>query len=144
MANRHIVMCRLSCRAGSRLRTFYKCLKNRQCKIVDIVMRDNITLGCMMFWVWLVSMVDHYLTIKLHREIMLHEKNPIGLLLLDADGGSVALFMTVKMIGLWLIFFITLGLYRRRKAYGLSAMLLLSLIQLALVVYFFKEPSIIP
>ncbi len=107
-------------------------------------MRDNITLGCMMFWVWLVSMVDHYLTIKLHREIMLHEKNPIGLLLLDADGGSVALFMTVKMIGLWLIFFITLGLYRRRKAYGLSAMLLLSLIQLALVVYFFKEPSIIP
>jgi hypothetical protein len=107
---------------------------------MERIMRDNITLGIMMFWVWGVSMWDHYLTIKLQHEIMLHEKNPLGLLLLGADGGSVALFMTVKMIGLWLIFFITLGLYRWRKPYGLSAMLLLSLIQLYLVLYFFNSP----
>lgn len=134
-------MCKVSRRAGSKLRTFYVCLKNRHCKIVDRVMRDNIALSIMMLWVWAVSMWDHYLTIKLQHEIMTHEKNPLGLLLLGADGGSVALFMTVKMIGLWLIFFITLGLYRWRKPYGLSAMLLLSLIQLYLVMYFFHTPG---
>ena len=84
-------------------------------------MRDNIALGIMMLWVWAVSMWDHYLTIKLQHEIMTHEKNPLGLLL---------------------IFFITLGLYRWKKPYGLSAMLLLSLIQLYLVMYFFHTPGI--
>ena len=133
-------MCRIIRRAGFQLRTFYGCLKNRQFNIVERLMRDNIALGTMMLWVWAVSMVDHYLTIKLQQQIMTHEKNPLGLLLLGADGGSVALFMTVKMIGLWLIFFITLGLYRWRKPYGLSAMLLLSLIQLYLVMYFFHAP----
>jgi hypothetical protein len=134
-------MCKISRRAGRKNRTFCSCLKNRQC-LIERIMRDNITLGIMMLWVWGVSMWDHYLTIKLQHEIMLHEKNPLGLLLLGADGGSVALFMTVKMIGLWLIFFITLGLYRWRKPYGLSAMLLLSLVQLYLVLYFFHTPPL--
>ena len=142
MAYRHLIMCTIFRRAGFRLRTFYCCLKNRQCKLIERVMRDNIALGIMMLWVWAVSMVDHYLTIKLQHSIMLHEKNPLGLLLLVADSGSVALFMTAKMIGLWLIFFITIGLYRWRKPYGLSAMLLLSLIQLYLVMYFFHSPPL--
>lgn len=132
-------MCKISRRAGRKIRTFCSCLKNRQC-LMERIMRDNIALGCMMLWVWAVSMVDHYLTIKLQQSIILHEKNPLGLLLIGADHGSVALFMTVKMMGLWLIFFITLGLYRWKKPYGLSAMLLLSLIQLYLVMYLFHSP----
>ena len=141
MGIEHLVLCNIFRRAGFQLRTFYGCLKNRQYNIVERLMRDNIALGCMMLWVWAVSMVDHYLTIKLQHSIILHEKNPLGLLLIVADGGSVALFMTLKMVGLWLIFFITIGLYRWRKVYGLFAMLLLSLIQLYLVMYFFHTPT---
>ena len=133
MGNRYLIMCRMSRRKDLGTRTLLH-------KVVEIIMRDNIALGCMMLWVWAVSMVDHYLTIKLQHSIILHEKNPLGLLLIVADGGSVALFMTLKMAGLWLIFFITIGLYRRRKVYGLFAMFLLSLIQLYLVMYFFHTP----
>ena len=87
-------------------------------------------------WVLLISMVDHYLTIKFQDTILGDEKNPIGLFLIHLDGGSVALFMTLKMIFLWLIYFILVKLYMINRVYSITALLVLSLIQLILFMYF--------
>jgi hypothetical protein len=91
-------------------------------------------------WVWAVSMLDHYWTIKLADTIQEEEKNPIGLWLLELDGGNPALFMTVKMICLWLIFVICLKLYIWRPLSCLISLSILALAQLLLVLYFLFGP----
>jgi hypothetical protein len=83
----------------------------------------------------MVSMLDHYLTIKLSETINHMEKNPLGKYLLEADSGSVALFMTVKMVGLWLICLVLIFLYKWRPKYAYISAFILSAIQLALVLY---------
>ena len=93
-------------------------------------------------WVLLVSMVDHYYTIKLDHSILLEERNPVGLYLINLDGGSVALFMTIKMISLWIIGLILYILYKRKRSYAWAGLLSLSLVQLLLVYYFFLSPVV--
>jgi len=93
-------------------------------------------------WVLLVSMVDHYYTIKLDHYILIEERNPVGLYLINLDGGSVALFMTIKMISLWGIGLILYILYKRKRSYAWAGLLSLSLVQILLVYYFFLAPSI--
>jgi len=84
-------------------------------------------------WILLISLIDHYLTIKFQANVISNEQNPIGAWLIMADGNSVALFMTLKMAGLWVIAATLLKLYKTkpRSAYlGLAA---LSLAQLWVV-----------
>jgi len=93
------------------------------------------------WWVLLVSLVDHYLTIKLQETILTAEKNPLGIFLIKADNGSVALFMTLKMAFLWVIYFFLLNIYKVKKIYALVPLAFLSIFQLILVFYFFWEPK---
>ena len=86
-------------------------------------------------WVLLVSLVDHYLTIKLQTTILQTEQNPIGKYLIQKDGG-VALFMTVKMLCLWVIFFILLSIYKDSKIRAYICITALSIVQLLLIIYF--------
>jgi hypothetical protein len=93
------------------------------------------------WWVLLVSLVDHYLTIKLQETILTAEKNPLGIILIEADNGSVALFMTLKMAFLWVIYFFLLNIYKVKKIYALVPLAALSIVQLILVFYFFEVPK---
>ena len=86
-------------------------------------------------WILLVSLVDHYLTIKLQTTILQTEQNPIGKYLIQKDGG-VALFMTVKMLCLWVIFFILLSIYKDSKIRAYICITALSIVQLLLIIYF--------
>ena len=99
---------------------------------------DNFLL-CIFIWVLLVSMLDHYLTIKLESTILGEEKNPIGLSLIKANGGSVALFMTIKMLFLWMIAGILLILYQFKKRMAYAGVIALGIVQLWLVSYFLKS-----
>ena len=92
-------------------------------------------------WVWLVSMVDHYLTIKLSHTIMQEERNPIGRWLLEVDGGNPALFMTIKMMCLWIIFLCCLKIYQWKPRNCLIVLSFLALAQLLLVFYFSYDPQ---
>ena len=103
-----------------------------------ISMIDKIYLACMFIWIWSVSMLDHYLTIKLSETINEMERNPIGQYLLAKDNGSVALFMTAKMAGLWIICLVLIYLYKWRPKYALFSAFILSAIQLVLVFYFLQ------
>lgn len=87
-------------------------------------------------WILLVSMVDHYLAIKLQDVMLEFEWNPLGILLIRLDGGSVALFMTIKMGFLWVIAGIILKLYEYKKKYAYAAIGVLSLLQLILIFFF--------
>jgi len=93
----------------------------------------------MFIWVLLVSMLDHYLTIKLQSTILGEEKNPIGLFLIRIDEGSVALFMTLKMLFLWVIAGVLLTLYQFKKRMAYAGVIALSIVQLWLVSYFLKS-----
>lgn len=88
-----------------------------------------------------MSLVDHYLTIKLQEVIIQMEENPLGLFLIHIDNGSVALFMTLKMAFLWVIYFILLMLYKVKRVYAIIPLIFLSLVQLILVFYFFHDPD---
>lgn len=103
-------------------------------------MRDRFFLGVLFLWIWAVSMVDHYYTIKLACTINEDESNPIGKMLLDADGGSPALFMTIKMMSLWVIFFTTIRLYYIRKQYAYFTLGTMAIMQFLLVMHYFKTP----
>ena len=93
-------------------------------------------------FVFVVSMMDHYYTIKLDHYILIEERNPVGLYLINLDGGTVALFMTLKMICLWCIGGLLLYLYRNKKRYAWAGIISLSIVQLLLLYYFFLSPSI--
>ena len=86
-------------------------------------------------WILLVSLVDHYLTIKLQEVILEAEKNPVGKFLIELDDG-VALFMTIKMLCLWIIFFILLSIYNDSKIKAYICTIVLSIAQFLLVLYF--------
>lgn len=88
-------------------------------------------------WVWLVSMLDHYLAIKLQQAIAKDEHNPIGRFLIELDSGSVALFMTAKMVCLWIIAGIILSIYKDSKMRAYICVVALSIAQLLLLLYFF-------
>ncbi len=87
-------------------------------------------------WIWLISMLDHYATIKLQHDILENEKNPLGTFLINIDSGSVALFMTVKMICLWFIACIILSIYQENKVRAYLSIVALGMCQLLLLLYF--------
>ena len=60
----------------------------------------------------------------------------IIIFLIRLDGGSVALFMTIKMGFLWVIAGIILKLYEYKKKYAYAAIGVLSLLQLILIFFF--------
>lgn len=93
-------------------------------------------------FVFVVSMMDHYYTIKLDHFILVEERNPVGLYLINLDGGTVALFMTLKMIALWGIGLILLYLYKHKRRYAWAGIISLSIVQLLLLYYFFLAPAV--
>ena len=86
-------------------------------------------------WILLVSLIDHYLTIKLQDTILEEEQNPVGKFLIELDDG-VALFMTIKMLCLWIIFFILLSIYNESKIKAYICTIALSITQFLLILYF--------
>lgn len=89
-------------------------------------------------WILLISLIDHYLTIKFQDNIIATERNPIGAWLIQIDGRSVALFMTLKMGGLWIIAATLLILYKTKKRLAYLGLAALSIAQLLLVFHLLK------
>lgn len=104
-------------------------------KFKERAIKYDMFMGANFLWVLLVSLVDHYLTIKLQYGILDAEQNPIGRILIRIDGG-VALFMTAKMLCLWVILFILLAIYKDSKIKAYICVAVLSVVQLLLVIYF--------
>ena len=62
-----------------------------------------------------VGAYDVYLSIKHQNTLFEMEENPIGRWLIALDGGDVALFMTLKMIGISLVVWALMAMFRYRR-----------------------------
>lgn len=92
-------------------------------------------LSFLMFIIVSVSIYDSYWTFKTADVILEYEKNPIGVMLIKADGGDVALFMTLKMIGTMLVILIIPLLYFFKKKMGLIVASFIASFQVMLFFY---------
>lgn len=90
------------------------------------------------WWIFITSMIDHWVTIKFQKTIVEAEENPVGLFLIHIDGDGVALFMTLKMIGLWGIYYILTHLWNWRPRVAILSASILSAIQFFVMCYYFS------
>ena len=99
-------------------------------------MKTTIAMIVMWAWIILVSLVDFYWSIKLESTLLSEEKNPVGIWLLELDNGSVALFMTVKMLFLWLMVIFSYIILKWKPWMALVSTAFVALFQLGLVWFF--------
>jgi hypothetical protein len=100
---------------------------------------SKLVLNILWWWIFITSMIDHWATIKFQETIIQEEKNPVGLFLIQLDGGSVALFMTLKMMGLWCIYYILKQIWLWRPRVAILSASILSAIQLFVMCYYFAK-----
>jgi hypothetical protein len=86
-------------------------------------------------YVCAVSAYDGYLVLRSGDEIRDFEKNPIGLLLINWNGGDPALFLGAKAIGTILVVVAMKALNRRSERLALPVTLALAFFQSALLVF---------
>lgn len=79
-----------------------------------------------------VSMYDVYWSFKTQDVLVEFEKNPIGTWLINMDGGDIALFMTVKMMGTMAVILAIPAIYFARRTWGLIVCVSLAIFQLLL------------
>ena len=83
----------------------------------------------------MVSMYDVYWTFKVQEVIIHTEENPIGLWLINADGGDIALFMTVKMLGTMCVILAIPAIYFYRNNWGMVCAVSVATFQAFLFAY---------
>ena len=83
----------------------------------------------------LISAIDLYWAVKNQHTMIHNEENPIGRYLIRLDGGSVALFMGVKMAGTILALGFLVFLYHYKRLYAWLSIISLTVAQFLLLYY---------
>ena len=91
----------------------------------------------LLIFISVVSSIDIYWSIHNQSELINVEKNPIGKYLINADNGSVGLFMASKSTGTILVCGILLLLYKYRKKWAWCAIITIAITQLLVLTYLF-------
>jgi len=97
-----------------------------------------------MFIVVLVAAIDMYWSIKVGPALQQTEENPVGRLLIKIDGGSSALFMSVKMVGTLLVVLAIIWLCNYRRWWAFTVSLVLAVMQVSLLLYLYGVIPDIP
>ncbi len=84
------------------------------------ISRSNILLTALWLFIGLVAAYDVYLSIKYQDTLRFQELNPIGIWLMEMDGGSVAAFMGAKLLGTVLALGTIQVLYWYKRAIGMT------------------------
>ena len=82
-----------------------------------------------------VSMYDVYWSFKTQYVLAETEQNPIGTALIELDGGDIALFMTVKMLGTMAVILALPALFFFRRHWGLASCISVAMFQVCLFGY---------
>ena len=88
-----------------------------------------------LIFISLVASYDSYLAVKFRDGLYDLELNPLGRMLIRADGGDVALFMGLKMLGTIAVLGILLLLYNYKRNWSMLVTASITLVQM-LVLYF--------
>lgn len=94
----------------------------------------------LLLFIPIVSSIDIYWSIHNQSELINVEKNPLGRYLINADGGSIGLFMSFKALGTVLVFGILILLYKYRKKWAWAAIITIATIQFLLLIYLLFWP----
>lgn len=86
-------------------------------------------------YVALVSLYDGYLVIRTGELIEEFEKNPVGLFLIQFNGGDPTLFLAAKAIGTLAVLAILTTLYRSVPRYAYTATFALTVFQSGLLLF---------
>ena len=91
----------------------------------------------LLIFISLVSSIDIYWSIHNQSELINVEKNPLGRYLINADHGSVGLFMACKSMGTVFVLGILSFLYKYRKKWAWWAIITIAMVQLLVLTYLF-------
>lgn len=91
--------------------------------------------GVLCCFVGAVSVHDAYLLFHTRDHILEHERNPIGLWLIEQGGGDVWLFMSVKLFTTALVCSFLVTLYQRRPRRALCVVAGVAAFQFVLLLY---------
>jgi len=95
----------------------------------------GIALATMMLWIGCISIYDVYWSFKTQAVLWEVEQNPMGVWLIEMDGGDIALFMTCKMLGTMIVLMSIPVMFVFRKSWGFAAGGAIALFQLWLFCY---------
>ncbi len=82
-----------------------------------------------------VAVYDVYWSFKTQSILQETEQNPLGSLLIEMDGGDIALFMTCKMLGTMFVVLAVPALYCFRRWWGMSTGVSLASFQCLVFLY---------
>tara|TARA_R100000008_G_scaffold52825_1_gene32013 strand:+ start:99 stop:503 length:405 start_codon:yes stop_codon:yes gene_type:complete len=90
-----------------------------------------------MMWltIGIISAIDVYWSIVNQSVLWEMEQNPIGRYLIEKDGGSIALFMAIKVGGTIIALGVLVFLYHWKQKYAWPTITILTLAQLSLLSY---------
>ena len=96
----------------------------------------------LLLFMFAVSSIDLYWSIKLSESLIEIEKNPFGILLMRADNDGVALFMALKFFCTCMVAAFLVSLYYYRKKIAWCVIISLSIFQLLLLSYMYSGSEI--
>jgi hypothetical protein len=91
--------------------------------------------AAILFYVSAVSAYDGYLVVRTGDEIRNFEQNPIGLLLINCNGGNPSLFLVVKAAGTLLVLILLRALNHRSRRLARPVTLAIALFQSGLLLF---------
>jgi hypothetical protein len=94
--------------------------------------------AAILFYVCAVSAYDGYLVVRTGDEIREFERNPIGLLLINCDGGSPCLFLVAKAAGTLLVLYLLRTLNHRSQRLARPVTFAIALFQSGLLIFLEK------
>lgn len=89
----------------------------------------------LLFYVGAVSVYDGYLVVRTGDMIRDFELNPVGLLLIDCNGGDPSLFLIAKTIGTLLVILMLSALNRRSQRLARPVAFTVALFQSGLLIF---------
>jgi len=88
-----------------------------------------------LLYVCAVSVYDGYLVVRTGDMIRDFELNPVGLLLIDCNGGDPSLFLIAKTVGTLLVIFVLSALNRRSERLARPVAFTVALFQSGLLIF---------
>lgn len=98
-----------------------------------VMLREMLFLGILWLFVASVAAFDVYTSIKFQDTLLRDEINPIGRVLIKADDGSVALFMSLKFLGTSIVLSVLPLIYLVHKRVGTIVLLGIAAFQVFLL-----------
>jgi hypothetical protein len=91
-----------------------------------------------LLYVFAISAYDGYLVVRTGDEIRNFEQNPIGLMLINCNGGNPSLFLGAKAAGTLLVLYLLRAINRRSQRLARPITFAIALFQSGLLIFLEK------